>query len=412
MPNLGATVTLIHGDTQQLLGELVKPTGRGLRDMEGRLLKGCDAVITDPPYNVNLDGEREWDDFDVDQWKKGNEMYAEWTRGWAYPLHAQFLRAGGHLISFSASRTYHAMAWGVEQAGFEITNQLAWLYGTSQVKHKCALQSSFEPMVLARGTRGVDRTTLEKLFKKEGRGMLHAQDLKKDLGKHPRNVDVVDEDIFSHAYDDELDAQIKRASAFFYVSKPTPAEKDRGCDTLPTRLKEGNLSLKQGRCPSCGEVEPWTGTCSKCGTAQVHTGIAGGRATGKNIHPTVKPLDLMRRLVRLVTKPGAVVIDPFMGSGTTGVACVLEGRSFIGIEREADFLQIAKARLAQALRDAGDEAQATAICPPGTELPDFAAEGNLVSRGRTLVCTQCGRSGFMRGAKNCHTCGGEVKEAA
>ena len=66
----------------------------------------------------------------------------------------------------------------------------------------------------------------------------------------------------------------------------------------------------------------------------------------RTIHPTVKPIDLMRWLVRLVTPPGGTVLDPFAGSGTTGIAAALEGFDFIGIEREAGYVEIAEARIA------------------------------------------------------------------
>jgi DNA modification methylase len=77
----------------------------------------------------------------------------------------------------------------------------------------------------------------------------------------------------------------------------------------------------------------------------VQTDIAQRKARA-NVHPTVKPIDLMRWLVRLVTPPGGTVLDPFVGSGTTGCAAVLEGFDFIGIEREAEYVEIAKARIA------------------------------------------------------------------
>lgn len=64
-----------------------------------------------------------------------------------------------------------------------------------------------------------------------------------------------------------------------------------------------------------------------------------------NTHPTVKPIALMRHLVRLITLPGGTVLDPFTGSGSTGVAAVMEGARFIGIEREADYTTIARARI-------------------------------------------------------------------
>ena len=67
----------------------------------------------------------------------------------------------------------------------------------------------------------------------------------------------------------------------------------------------------------------------------------------QNSHPTVKPIELMRYLVRLTKTPtGGVVLDPFMGSGTTGIACALEGREFIGIEREQEYIEIAEKRIA------------------------------------------------------------------
>jgi DNA modification methylase len=69
----------------------------------------------------------------------------------------------------------------------------------------------------------------------------------------------------------------------------------------------------------------------------------------KNTHPTVKPTDLMRYLCRLVTPPGGTVLDPFAGSGSTGKAAALEGFRFIGIEREAEYVEIARARIAAAV---------------------------------------------------------------
>jgi site-specific DNA-methyltransferase (adenine-specific) len=77
-----------------------------------------------------------------------------------------------------------------------------------------------------------------------------------------------------------------------------------------------------------------------------------------NVHPTVKPTDLMRYLCRLVTPPGGVVLDPFAGSGSTGKAAVLEGFRFLGIEREAEYVEIARARIASAEDKASQPRQA------------------------------------------------------
>jgi DNA modification methylase len=69
-----------------------------------------------------------------------------------------------------------------------------------------------------------------------------------------------------------------------------------------------------------------------------------------NNHPTVKPTDLMRYLCRLVTPPSGIVLDPFTGSGSTGKAAILEGFQFIGIEREAEYVEIARARIEHAIK--------------------------------------------------------------
>jgi DNA modification methylase len=78
-----------------------------------------------------------------------------------------------------------------------------------------------------------------------------------------------------------------------------------------------------------------------------------GKAERENLHPTVKPLELMRHLVRLVSPPGAVILDPFLGSGTTALAAELEGFAWIGVEREAEYVAIAEARLNGAQRGMG-----------------------------------------------------------
>ena len=117
------------------------------------------------------------------------------------------------------------------------------------------------------------------------------------------------------------------ASRFYYVAKPSRAERDQGCADLPPRTPGECTDREEG---SAG-ITPYAGA-----------GRSGG---GRNAHPTVKPVDLMRWLVRLVTPPGGVVLDPFMGSGTTGMACQYERRGFIGIEREAEWVEVARRRV-------------------------------------------------------------------
>jgi DNA modification methylase len=119
------------------------------------------------------------------------------------------------------------------------------------------------------------------------------------------------------------------ASRFFYCAKASRAERNAGLDGFEERragAMAGNAADRPTRTAGDGitPVDP---------------------VMARNVHPTVKPIDLMRYLVRLVTPPGGTVLDPFTGSGTTGIAAGLEGFDFIGIEREAEYREIAEARL-------------------------------------------------------------------
>lgn len=123
------------------------------------------------------------------------------------------------------------------------------------------------------------------------------------------------------------------ASRFFYVPKTSKRDKDEGLDDLPTR-------------------SPGEKTDREDGSAGI-TAYSGSRGVSRNSHPTVKSTALMAWLVRLVTPPGGIVLDPFMGSGSTGKAALLEGFRFIGIERESEYFAIAERRLLHACRKVG-----------------------------------------------------------
>ena len=118
------------------------------------------------------------------------------------------------------------------------------------------------------------------------------------------------------------------AARFFYCAKASKADRDEGCDGLAERLTMRYGEKAQGPLPQQTPSKP---------------------VPQRNHHPTVKPTALMRYLCRLVTPPGGVVLDPFTGSGSTGKAAVLEGFDFVGIEREAEYVEIARARIAAAV---------------------------------------------------------------
>jgi site-specific DNA-methyltransferase (adenine-specific) len=141
-------------------------------------------------------------------------------------------------------------------------------------------------------------------------------------GRWPANV------LLDEGAAEVLDAQAPGASRFFYTAKASRAEREAGLDGHETKT---GAELT-------GRAEGSVGLSAYAGTR--------GAQPRANTHPTVKPIELMRYLVRLITPPGASVIDPFMGSGSTGCAAVLEGARFVGIEREAEYMNIARARIA------------------------------------------------------------------
>lgn len=159
-----------------------------------------------------------------------------------------------------------------------------------------------------------------------GAGLHGACDIKQlDAGRWPANL-IHDGDAAADLLAD--------AARFFYCAKASKRDRDEGLEGF-------------------ADVTPGEMTNREDGSAGLNNPRAGAGRTGggKNIHPTVKPTDLMRYLCRLVTPPDGVVLDPFMGSGSTGKAARLEGFDFIGIEREAEYLAIAQARITAAAND-------------------------------------------------------------
>jgi DNA modification methylase len=140
-------------------------------------------------------------------------------------------------------------------------------------------------------------------------------------GRWPANV------IFDEEAAQMLDAQSGHgASRFFYVAKASRAEREAGLDGMEVQRRAGLQGSDRD-----GEIDPLSERWRTSPRA--------------NHHPTVKPITLMRYLVRLVTPPGGVVLDPFMGSGSTGCAAMLEAMQFIGIELSAEYLEIARRRI-------------------------------------------------------------------
>jgi site-specific DNA-methyltransferase (adenine-specific) len=368
-----------------------------MRDMAD---SSVDAVVTDPPYELGFMGKK-WDSTGI---AYNPEVWAECLR---------LLKPGGHLLAFGGARTYHRMVCAIEDAGFEIRDQIMWIYGSGFPKSLdvgkaidkaagamrtkgariwrgglrenngfaeaerrgggtsektlydipatpaaqqwdgwgTALKPAHEPIVVARkpligtvaanvrawgtgainvdgcrvetdddlsggtygGVFGASRNPDGSLPKAIGSG---------DKGRWPANV--------IHDGSDEVVALFPNdAARFFYCAKASKADRDEGLEEMeaqrggPERMNNSN-----GRKAEIGDAERLP-------------------PPRHNTHPTVKPTALMRYLCRLVTPPGGIVLDPFMGSGSTGKGAVVEGFSFVGIDLEAEYVEIARRRIGE-----------------------------------------------------------------
>ncbi len=315
-----------------------------------------DVVITDPPYGISVNGMA-WDrPAKLDparvpgRHRRPNanpaEAFQEFSRQWSSAsLHG--LKTGGHLAAFAAPRTAHRLACGLEEAGFEIRDVLMWIQGQGYPATRVlpggwgtGLKPAYEPIILAR--KPLDGTLNQNLSKYgtgalnidgcrvepspqgcPGEGRTHTRNFAaSEKGRWPANL------LLSHgrrctSSRCERDCPIAllgERHRFFYAAKAPRREREAGCEQLPRRVVQ---TFKIG----------------------AHNEQLCNANPVANIHPTVKPIELMRWLVRLLTPPGGLVLDPFTGSGSTGAAAILEGARFIGIEREHEYVPIARARI-------------------------------------------------------------------
>src|SRR3569623_2617186 len=302
-----------------------------------------DAIGTDPPYGLKFMGKK-WD-HDA----PGVDVWAECLR---------VLKPGGHLLAFSGSRTYHRMVCNIEDAGFEIRDQVMWIYGSGSPKSHnldgdrkgwgTALKPAHEPIVVAR--KPLVGTVAENVLQ-HGTGALNIEGCRvgdevlpaltagqSKLGAFERGVMVTPERvgrwpaIIIRDGSDEVLAAFPQAPGQLRSVGPEHGAK-------PSLNVFGDMGAR-----------PFTPPRGDKGSAArfFYCAKASKADRGANNHQTVKPTELMRYLCRLVTPPGGVVLDPFMGSGSTGKAAVLEGFRCVGIELVDEYCDIARARIAKA----------------------------------------------------------------
>lgn len=291
-------VELHHGDCLDVL--------RSMAD------NSVDSIVTDPPYGLSFMG-RKWD-YDV----PSVEIWAECLR---------VLKPGGHLLAFAGTRTQHRMAVRIEDAGFEIRDMIAWVYGSGFPKSHngewggTALKPAMEPITVARKPLA---GTVEANWREHRTGALNIDGCRvgSNAGRWPANM--------IHDGSPEV-------VALFPDSK---GQQGAITGREPSSKTSKTFGAFAGRAAS----EPRGDTGSAARFFYAAKASRNYRGEG-NAHVTVKPTDLMRYLCRLITPPGGVVLDPFMGSGSTGKAAMLEGFRFVGIEREAEYVEIARARI-------------------------------------------------------------------
>lgn len=318
--------------------------------------ESIDACVTDPPYELGFMG-RKWDSsgvaFQVETWR---EVY-------------RVLKPGAHLVAFGGTRTFHRMTVAIEDAGFEIRDCLSWLYGSGFPKslnigdgRGTALKPAWEPIILARkptrgtvaanvtaygtGALNIDACRIEGVKPQVTQGINSApssfnvtrsRQLSGDPneGRWPANVCL-----------DEHAAAMLDAQSGEMVSRPHAGAQLSGAGTHEgwKRPSHAKPMYKWAPYDDRGGASRFY-YVAKPSQEERNFGTADRSGGARNTHPTVKPVELMRWLVRLVTPAGGTVLDPFAGSGTTGMACRYELRSFMGIEREAEYIAIAERRI-------------------------------------------------------------------
>jgi len=391
--------------------------GECLDVLRGMPDNSVDSVVTDPPYGLAFMGKK-WD-YDVPT----EDVWRECLR---------VLKPGGHLLAFAGTRTQHRMAVRIEDAGFEIRDMIAWVYGSgfpksldvskaidkaagaerevvgsytvggtaAKGKRKgraaaaadegsaigctkelsitapatpeaqqwagwgTALKPALEPITVARkpltgtvaqnvlehgtGALNIDGCRVEGLHTYTPRLTANAN-LNDDgwkkigevagivtaTGRWPANL--------IHDGSEEVVGLFPETGAS--NSKATKRPADSGHLSPSYQRAQGyrpHYEREDGH--DAGMIQGYgdTGSAARF----FYCAKASKRDRDGSTHPTMKPTDLMRYLCRLVTPPGGIVLDPFAGSGSTGKGAVLEGFQFIGIEREAEYVEIARARIA------------------------------------------------------------------
>lgn len=261
--------------------------------------------------------------------------FQQWCEAWAREA-LRVLRPGGHILAFGGSRTWHRLAAAIEDAGFEIRDSIAWLYATGFPKNPNVLKPAFEPIVVGRRPM---IGTLEANQAKHGTGALNIDAVR--VRRSPR-------DRTEYGRDRALPHANTTASLgeFAAVTPYTPHEDGRRPANVVIEQSQADVLDATAKYDDEGGPARFFPTFR----FEAKAGSDERLEVGGVKHPTVKPIELMRWLVRLATPAGGTILEPFAGSGTTLEAALLEGFTVIGIERATEYLPLIEARLSKPLQ--------------------------------------------------------------
>jgi adenine-specific DNA-methyltransferase len=324
-----------------------------LKTMDNNSIDSC---VTDPPYGLSFMG-KSWD-YDVPQKKVWGEVF-------------RVLKPGAHLLAFFGSRTYHRGAVQIEDAGFEIRDQIMWLYGSGFPKSHNIGKAIDKDMgtVYPKNTIVSDNNSMS-----GGNYTRHTIEIQNELAKQWDGWGTA----LKPAHEPIVVARkpITQTVAKNVLEYGTGAINIDDCRVVidpvgdASQLRTMKRNLREGvdgwgMTTVCGDEPHVLSPDSRWPANVIHDGSdevvskfpnsksrffycakasKSDREDGNN-HPTVKPTELMKYLCRLITPPNGIVLDPFMGSGSTGKAALQEGFKFVGIEMNKEYYEIAQNRL-------------------------------------------------------------------